>query len=107
MGRKKVTHEASLFRRFRMERKGSDFALQVRQQGQDEDHDLAGDEVQGDNGEEDGGDVIAEQSEAQDPEPGEAHGLRELIHLFPTVKKPLLERFGELPDVVEQACPIA
>lgn len=153
-----------------MERKGSDFALQVRQQGQDEDHDLAGDEVQGDNGEEDGGDaeghhgdrgalgveeliaedaahqaeadgadaaqghdgggssgiqagagqeegedeasadggdVIAEQSEAQDPEPGEAHGLRELIHLFPTVKKPLLERFGELPDVVEQACPIA
>lgn len=55
----------------------------------------------------DGGDVIAEQREAQDPEPGEAHGLRELIHLFPTVKKPLLERFGELPDVVEQACPIA
>lgn len=39
---KKVTHEASLFRRFRMERKESDFALQVRQQGQDEDHDLAG-----------------------------------------------------------------
>ena len=55
MGRKKVTHEASLFRRFRMERKGSDFALQVRQQGQDEDHALAGDEVQGDNGEEGGG----------------------------------------------------
>ena len=38
-----------------MERKESDFALQVRKQGQDEDHDLAGDEVQGDNGEEGGG----------------------------------------------------
>ena len=58
MGRKKVTHEASLFRRFR--------------------------------------------SEAQDPEPGEAHGLRELVHLFPTIEKPLLERLGELPDVMEQ-----
>ena len=55
----------------------------------------------------DGGDVIAEQSEAQDPEPGETHGLRELVHLFPTIEKPLLKRLGELPDVVEQARPIA
>ena len=55
----------------------------------------------------DGGDVIAEQSEAQDPEPGEAHGLRELVHLFPTIEKPLLERLGELPDVMEQTHPIS
>lgn len=71
---------------------GGSSGIQGRKPGQEEGEDETG---------ADGGDVIAEQSEAQDPEPGEAHGLRELVHLFPTVKKSLLERLGELPDVVK------